>query len=92
MAEVISAELVYAAARWFEIGALLGLPLNTLTTIKDENHPAATDRMRRVISEWLNQAETLDLEPPSWQVLVDVVAHGAGGDDPGLAQRLAIKS
>ena len=92
MVEVISAKLVNAAARWFEIGALLGLPLNTLTTIKDENHPAATDRMRRVIAEWLNQAEMLELEPPSWQVLVDVVAHGAGGDDPELAKKLASKS
>ena len=80
------------AGRWFEIGALLGLPLNSLTIIRsDSTLPDPRDKLRNVLSEWLNQAEVLELEPPSWQVLVDVVAHGAGGDEPGLAWEIADK-
>ena len=79
------------AARWFEVGALFGLPLGeSLTSIRhDPSLGSDTARLRRVLEEWLLHAERWGLEVPSWQVLVDVLAHGAGGDDPGLAQTLA---
>ena len=79
------------AARWFEVGALLGLPLGeSLTSIRhDPSLGSDTARLRRVLEEWLLHAERWGLEVPSWQVLVDVLAHGTGGDDPGLAQTLA---
>ena len=75
------------------MGALLCLPLNTLTTIK--NDPGAlrdVDKLGSVISEWLKSDVSWEMENPCWQVLVDVVAHGAGGDDPWLAVHLVEKS
>ena len=82
--------LVPVAGRWFEIGALLGLPLNSLTIIRSDSAlPDPRDKLRKVLYEWLTFAEDWKLETPSWQVLVDVVAHGAGGDEPGLALEIA---
>lgn len=60
--------LLYLAADWQTIGALLDLPAVQLRAIKNDNH-LARNCMREMLEAWLNTADP----PPTWEKLVEAV-------------------
>ena len=63
-------ELVDVQTRWYDIGLDLGLPVNTLETIRQECQDTA-ECLRKMLHEWL---KTIDLQP-SWNTLIDVLQN-----------------
>ena len=51
-------------SEWYNIGLLLGLPVETLDTIGETNHCDAEKCFRETLKEWLKQSEH-----PSWSDL-----------------------
>ena len=48
--------------------------------------------MSDVLAEWLKKAyNTVRFGDPSWKLLVEAVAHPAGGNDCAVAEKIAKK-
>ena len=60
--------LLYLAADWQTIGALLGLPAVQLRAIRNDNH-LARNCMREMLEAWLKTTDPL----PTWEKLVEAV-------------------
>ncbi len=74
-------------SRYYEIGTQLHL--KALDTIKNRS-PTDTIAMGEVVEEWLKRNyNTEKLGPPTWKVLVKVVANPNGGNNNSLAKKLA---
>ncbi len=63
-------ELVEVQTKWYDIGLDLGLPVNTLETIKQECQDTP-ECLRKMLFEWLKM---IDLQP-SWKSLIDVLQN-----------------
>jgi hypothetical protein len=63
-------ELVEVQTKWYDIGLDLGLPVNTLETIKQECQDTP-ECLRKMLLEWLKM---IDLQP-SWKTLIDVLQN-----------------
>ena len=63
-------ETIYIAAEWQNIGALLGIPDGTLSTIQhDEGGNGAKSCLRVMLATWLEMRSPL----PSWSELANAV-------------------
>ena len=79
------------AYKWKGIGLALGVHPDTLKTIEADHHDAASC-LRAVIDRWLRKLyDTTTYGQPSWERLVEAVAHPAGGNDRALADKIARK-
>ena len=82
-------ELTDVQARYYEIGIMLRLKTSTLDGIRTRS-TSDTMAMSSVIEEWLKgNYNTGRFGPPTWKMLVDVVAKPNGGNDNGVAEKLA---
>ena len=61
-------ELLDLATLWKTIGTLLGLESQLLERIKSDEE-GAHDRLQKMLSEWLKQADP----PPTWKDITDAV-------------------
>ena len=72
------------AARWYQMGIVMGVRVKDLQMIRDDNQLAA-DKFKAMIDSWLKNS----LLPQTWQLLVDAVEHSAGGNNGFLARQIA---
>ena len=87
----VNSELVPVAPRWKTMGLALKLKPYVLDLI-EENRTNVESRLLNVLTEWLNKAyNTARLGDPSWKLLVEAVAHSAGGNNRALAETIAKK-
>ena len=88
----VYAELIEVAHKWKQIGLALRLSWNLLEKIHCENHGATENCLRDVLTQWLKKAcDTSVFGHPSWKLIVEAVAHPAGGNDCALADKIAKK-
>ena len=77
------------ASRWENLGLALRLRHSEITTI-EKNRASVEDCLKDVLIKWLQKAyNTTRFGDPSWNLLLEAVAHSAGGNDPALAERIA---
>ena len=69
--------------RWYEIGILLGVGTSKLNEIRANQGITDDQRLQGMITHWLNRGDC------NWQVIVDAVAHSAGGNNPAHAKTIA---
>ena len=80
------------AHRWKRIGLALRLDPSLLDRIRAKNHVDVDEYLSDVLAEWLKKAyNTSRFGDPSWNLLVDAVAHPAGGNNRALAEHIATK-
>ena len=88
----VNSELLPVAHRWRKIGLALRLDPNLLNRVRHKNHVEVEDYLEDVLTEWLNKAyNTTRFGDPSWKLLVEAVAHSAGGNNRALAETIAQK-
>ena len=89
---IVSSELLPVAHRWKSIGLALKLDPNLLERIKAKRNINVDENLSDTLTEWLQKAyNTTRFGDPSWKLLVKAVAHPAGGNNPALAQQIALK-
>ena len=88
----MSSELLPVAHKWKNIGLALKLDPNLLERIQSRNHRDVLNYLSDILTEWLQKAyNTTRFGDPSWKLLVEAVAHRAGGNNPALAQDISLK-
>ena len=83
-------ELSPVATKWKTIGAALRLKSDVLENIdaRCSGDPCAC--LLEIVIEWLKRSYNVEkYGEPTWQRLVEVVVHPAGGANPGLARDIA---
>ena len=87
----VNSELLPVADKWRKIGLALRLDPDLLSRIRG-NHSDVEDCLEDVLTKWLKKAyDVTRFGAPSWKLLVEAVAHRAGGNDRALAERIARK-
>ena len=81
-------ELCKVASKWKYVGLALRLHPDTLDAIKAD-HQDVRSCLLAVIDAWLRKSTTHG--QPSWERLVEAVAHPIGGNDYALAKGIARK-
>lgn len=77
------------AARWYQMGVVMGVPVAGLENIRvSPDYQGVADRETAMLRLWIGG---LTLLPRTWQVLVDSVEHKAGGNYRGLAKEISKK-
>ena len=80
-------ELTGVAARWRNIGILLGIPPSDLDAVRSDR---PIDCMLEMLLAWLRKAYNVNrFGEPTWLKLVEVVANKAGGENTSLAEDIA---
>ncbi len=75
--------------RYYEIGTQLHLKARALAAIKNRS-TTDTIAMYEVVEEWLMENyNTEKFGPPTWKMLVKVVANPNGGNNNSLAKKIA---
>ena len=88
---IVNSELLPVADKWKKIGLALRLDPDLLRRIRS-NNTDVEDCLVDVLTEWLKKAyNTTAFGDPSWKLLVEAVAHRAGGSDRALAEKIAKK-
>ena len=85
-------EVITMAGGWEQIAIGLKLPpsVKSLIATKHSNNPEKC--LLAVVQEWLKGVCNVQkYGHPSWQVLVQAVAHPTGGANPALAYSIAAK-
>ena len=79
------------ADKWNKVGLALRLDPSALSRVR-KNFSDVEDCLQEVLTQWLQKAyNTTRFGDPSWKLLVEAVAHPAGGNNPALAQQIALK-
>lgn len=73
------------AARWYQLGTVLGTPVGELEMIRATENLTLIDRQSMMLEAWLMCLTS----NKTWQWLVDSIAHQAGGKHPKLAKKIA---
>ena len=85
-------ELTPVTAKWRSIGIALRLKPNVLDGIKAENSGDPPACLTSMVTEWLNRNYNVTkFGEPTWQKLVEAVAHPNGGANMALARNMAKK-
>ena len=85
----VFSELKPLTAQWRAIGAAFGLHPGTLATINISHPGDPAACLMDVVTEWLNRNyNVLQFGEPTWQRVVEVVAHPAGGNNSALAKTI----
>ena len=81
----VKVKVLPVAARWRDIGLVLGISDSKLETI-EANKSDVRDRLTDMLRLWLKRAYNVEkYGEPSWQSLREAVRSPAGGDSPALA-------
>ena len=81
----VKSKVLPVAARWRDIGLVLGISDSKLETI-EANKSDVRDCLMDMLRLWLNRAYNVEeYGEPSWQSLREAVRSPAGGDSPALA-------
>ena len=84
----VKLKLLPVAAKWRDIGLVLGISDPKLETI-EANKSDVKDRLTDMLRLWLNKAYDVErYGQPSWQGLREAVKNPAGGDSPALADEI----
>ncbi|CAI8021386.1 hypothetical protein GBAR_LOCUS12695 [Geodia barretti] len=87
----VCSELVGVAHKWKKVGLALRLHPDLLDRIEAKKNDVE-DNLSDTLKEWLKKSyDTESFGDPSWKLLVDAVAHRAGGKDRALAMEIAAK-
>ena len=87
----VYSELVGVAHMWKKMRLALRLDPNLLRRIEVKKNDVENN-LSDVCEEWLKKSyDTESFGDPSWKLLVDAVAHRAGGKDRALAMEIAAK-
>ena len=79
------------AHKWKKVGLALRLDPDLLDRIEAKKNDVE-DNLSDTLKEWLKKSyDTESFGDPSWKLLVDAVAHRAGGKDRALAMEIAAK-
>ena len=82
-------ELTPLASKWKVIGAAFRLKPATLDTFRITHPGDPTACLMDVVGEWLKKNyNVLQFGEPSWQWVVEIVAHPAAGNDSALARTI----
>ena len=82
-------ELTDVKDRYYEIGIMLHLKISVLNGIRTRS-TSDTMAMSLVMEEWLKRMYNTDrFGPPTWKMLMDVVANRNGGNNNRLAKEIA---
>ena len=73
------------AARWYQMGTVLGAPVGELEGIRAAENLTPIEREARMLEAWLLHLNS----NKTWQWLVDSVGHNAGGKHPKAAKKLS---
>ena len=85
-------ELTPVTAKWRSIGIALRLKPNVLDGIKAENNGDPPACLTSTVTEWLNRNYNVTkFGEPTWQKLVEAVAHPNGGANTAVARDTARK-
>ena len=88
----VKSELTPVSANWKDIGIALRLSPDTLDRIQAGNSGDPVSCLTSMVTEWLKRNYNVKkFGEPTWQRLVEVVGHPAGGANMGLARRIATK-
>ena len=80
------------ADKWESIGEALRLSPDLLEKIAADKRDSKTC-LKTVLTKWLRKEyNTSRFGHPSWNLLVEAVAHPDGGDNRALAEKIAQKS
>lgn len=86
----VKSELSSTSANWKSIGIALRLNPNILDCIQAGNNSDPTACLTSVVIEWLKRNYNVKkFGEPTWQRLVEVVGHPAGGANKALARDIA---
>ena len=84
----VKSELLPVAARWKNIGQVLGISDSKLQTIETNKSPVE-DYLTEILRVWLNKAYNVEkYGEPSWQILIKAVKNPSGGDNPAHADKI----
>ena len=88
----VQKELIPVSAKWRSIGIALRLKPNILDGIKAENSGDPPACLTSTVTEWLKRNYNVKrFGEPTWQKLVEAVAHPTGGANMALARDMARK-
>ena len=83
-------EVMDMASKWRPLGLALRLKPAQLDTISSKNHTDPTECLRDMLLSWLQQHyDTTKFGEPSWRLLCQAIHKPAGGNNPGLARKIA---
>jgi len=83
-------EVLPVAESWGRIALALRLLPSIKSLIAKKHHNDPQDCLLAVVEEWLKGLHNVQkYGHPSWRVLVQAVAHPAGGANPALAHSIA---
>ena len=86
----VRSELIPVSARWKSIGIALRVNPNILDGITAKNFSDPPACLASLLDEWLKRSYNVKrFGEPTWQRLVEVVGHPAGGDNMVLAREIA---
>ena len=78
------------AASWRNMCLALRVP--DADTIGNKWRDDPKDCLREILKQWLKKCyDTQKHGPPTWRKLVEAVANDYGGDNPALAETIALK-
>ena len=88
----VKSELIPVSANWKDIGIALRLSPDTLDRIQAGSSGDPITCLTSVVTEWLRRNYNVKkFGEPTWQRLVEVVGHPAGGANKALARDIAKK-
>ena len=73
------------AARWYQMGTVLGAPVSDLEMIRLNDKVDVIEKQRMMLEAWLFCIDG----NRSWQWLVDSLGHLAGGKHPKVAKKVS---
>ena len=78
------------AANWKSLGAALGIRSAEMDTISATYPNDPTECLRGVLKAWLQlRYDAKRFRQPSWRMLCQAVQKPVGGNNPGLASKIA---
>ena len=88
----MQSELIPVAANWKNIGIALRLKYDVLETINLQCNGDPCACLSSMLNKWLKKNYNLKkYGEPTWQKLVEAVAHPAGGANMALAREIAMR-
>ena len=88
IAEVETYLLGDLADKWDSVGVFLGIPYKVIEVCKLEETLGGS--VHELVAAWIGRKHDVDAYgEPSWRILVEAVAHKAGGYHRRLAARIA---
>ena len=87
---MIKRELLPVSERWLNIGIALRLKISILDHIQARNIGDPSACLTSMVTHWLERKyNVVRFGKPTWQRLVEAVAHRAGGANIALAREIA---